>query len=289
MIRNARERHPKDAKVTIRRLTVAMTGLLLIAVAGAALLSYYREVAAEANEFTEIALLVGTPEATNGVQVTPVPAVLTESSVAPDIVSSPEPTAQEPEIPRALERFTELYAQNNELGGWVTIDGTEVNYPVMLTPDDPEKYIQLSFSKKASASGVPFIGEGCTISPRSDNIVLYGHHMKSGAMFAAIVKYQKKEFLQNHPVIHFSTLYDEGDYEIFAVLATDVRKAKALRCYTFLNANDEADFNDYLAGIRQASLYDTGVAVAYGDDLLTLSTCAYHTNDGRFVIIARRK
>jgi len=263
-----------------------MTGLLLIAVAGAALLADYRETAAEADEFTEIALLAATSNGGVNPQITPDPATLTEATASS---VSPEPTAKEPENAQILSRFTELHAQNSDLGGWVAIDGTDVNYPVMFTPENPEKYIHLSFSKKESMSGVPFVGEGCTIQPRSDNIVLYGHHMKSGAMFASIVKYQDEDFWREHPIIHFSTLYDEGDYEVFAALATDLREAKTLRCYTFLNARDEADFQDFLDGIRGAALYDTGVSVSYGDDLLTLSTCAYHTNDGRLVILAKRK
>ena len=286
MERNGRETCKSKAERFLRRLLLVMTGLLLIAVAGAALLADYRERAVEANEFTEIALLAATPNGGVEPQATPAPATLNETATSS---ASPEPTVEEPEDAQILSRFTELYAQNSDLGGWVAIDGTEVNYPVMFTPENPQKYIHLSFSGKESMSGVPFIGEGCTILPRSDNIVLYGHHMKSGAMFADIVKYKDKDFWCEHPIIHFSTLYDEGDYEVFAALATDLREAKTLRCYTFLNARDEADFQNFLDGIRSAALYDTGVAVSYGDDLLTLSTCAYHTNDGRFVILAKRK
>ena len=283
---NGRETRKSKAERFLRRLLLIMTGLLLIVVAGAALLADDRERAAEANEFTEIALLAAKPNVETAAQATPVPATLGEAITAS---ASPEPTTEEPEDAKILARFTELYAQNGDLGGWVAIDGTDVNYPVMFTPEHPQKYIHLSFSGKESMSGVPFIGEGCTISPRSDNIVLYGHHMKSGAMFASIVKYKDKDFWREHPIIHFSTLYDEGDYEVFVALATDLREAKALRCYTFLNAKDEADFQDFLDGIRGAALYDTGVSVSYRDDLLTLSTCAYHTNDGRFVILAKRK
>ena len=283
---NGRETRKSKAERFLRRLLLVMTGLLLIAVAGAALLADYRERAAEAVEFREIVLLAATPNTGTAAQTTPVPATMNETVASSD---GPEPTVEEPENAQILSRFTELYAQNGDLGGWVAIDDTDVNYPVMFTPENPEKYIHLSFSQKTSMSGVPFIGGGWAISPGSYNIVLYGHHPKSGVMFADIVKYKDKDFCREHPIIHFSTLYDEGDYEVFAALATDIRAAKALRCYTFLNAKDEADFQDFLDGIRGAALYDTGVSVGYGDDLLTLSTCAYHTNDGRFVILAKRK
>ncbi len=286
MERNGRETCKSKAERFLRRLLLAMTGLLLISVAGAALLADYRERAAEADAFREIALLAATSNAEPATQATPVPETLGETVASS---ASPEPTAEEPKNAQILSRFTELYAQNSDLGGWIKIDDTDLDYPVMFTPDEPERYIHLAFSKKKSMSGVPFVGEGCTIWPRSDNIVLYGHHMKNGSMFATIVKYKDKDFWREHPIIHFSTLYDEGDYEIFAAMETDLRAAKTLRCYTFLNATDEADFQDFLDGIRGAALYDTGIAVRYGDDLITLSTCAYHTNDGRFVILAKRK
>ena len=290
MDRDAKKKQEKNATTTIRRLTLAMLGLLIIAVAGAALLRYYRETNAEADEFDQIALLMEAQSEQSPYPATPAPAYL-DGVPAETLNATLQPTQEEAENPQnsILGKLSELYAQNDELGGWVRIDGTKVNYPVMFTPDNPEKYISLSFIKKYSASGVPFIGEGYTISPRSDNIVLYGHHMRSGAMFATIVNYQKKQFLQKHPVIYFSTLYEEGEYEIFAAIATDLRSAKKLRCYTFVNAADEADFHAFIAGLRAASFYETDVEVKYGDDLLTLSTCAYHTNEGRLIIVARRR
>jgi sortase B len=291
MDRDAKKKQEKNATTTIRRLTIAMVGLLIIAVAGAALLRYYRETNAEADEFDQIALFMEAQSEQSPYPATPAPAYLDGEPVE-TLDATPQPAQEEAENPQSrkiLGKLSELYAQNDELGGWVRIDGTKVNYPVMFTPDNPEKYISLSFAKKYSASGVPFIGEGYTISPRSDNIVLYGHHMRSGAMFATIVNYQKKQFLQKHPVIYFSTLYEEGEYEIFAAIATDLRSAKKLRCYTFVNAADEADFQAFIAGLRAASFYETDVEVKYGDDLLTLSTCAYHTNEGRFIIVARRR
>lgn len=193
-------------------------------------------------------------------------------------------------VPKAiLKGFRELYRENPDLGGWVTIAGTVLDYPVMYTPSDPEKYLKRGFNGKQSAHGVPFIGKGSTINPRSDNIILYGHHMQDGTMFQSITKYESMSYWQKHPTIEFSTLYEKGTYEIFAVFRTDIYKAPSLRCYRFINALDEADFDDFIADIRRVSLYDTGVEVSYGDKLLTLSTCNYHTYDGRFVIIARQK
>lgn len=187
-----------------------------------------------------------------------------------------------------LNLYAELYQENPDMGGWIRIDGTVIDYPVMFTPDEPEKYLHLSFEGEHSNRGVPFIGEGCTIAPRSRNIVVYGHHMKNGSMFAAIVNYKDIDFWSEHPTIYFSTLYEEGEYEVFAAFETDIYAAKELHCYSFTTAKDEADFSEYIAGIQKAAFYNTGVDVSYDDELLTLSTCAYHTSNGRFVIVARK-
>lgn len=205
-----------------------------------------------------------------------------------EITSGDEPVPSGEPGHEILDQYAGLYQENPDLGGWIRIDGTNVNYPVMFTPDDPEKYLHLSFEGKYSKRGVPFIGEGCAITPRSQNIILYGHHMKNGSMFAAIVNYKDIDFWRGHPAIYFSTLYEEGEYEVIAAFETDVYAAEELRCYSFLGAKDEADFNEYIAAIREAALYDTGVDVAYGDGLLTVSTCSYHTSNGRFVVVARK-
>lgn len=187
-----------------------------------------------------------------------------------------------------LPQYAALYKKNPDMGGWIRIDFTNINYPVMFTPDNPEKYLHLSFDGKYSARGVPFVGESCTTHPRSENIVVYGHHMKNGSMFAGIVNYKDMSFCREHPVICFSTLYEEGKYEAVAVIETDIYAARKLRCYTFANAENKEDFDEYISGIKKASLYDTGVNAEYGDKLLTLSTCSYQTMDGRFLVIAKK-
>lgn len=83
------------------------------------------------------------------------------------------------------------------MAGWITIEGTPVNYPVMFTPDQPDFYLKHGFDKEYSAYGVPFVGENCTLSPRSDNLIIYGHHMKNGTMFAALADYENKDFTRS--------------------------------------------------------------------------------------------
>ncbi|MEE8705460.1 MAG: class B sortase [Oscillospiraceae bacterium] len=186
-----------------------------------------------------------------------------------------------------LPQFNDLISQNNDIGGWIRIEGTAVDYPVMYTPDEPQKYLHKAFDGTYSIYGVPFVGAGCSLSPRSENVVIYGHHMNDGTMFATLVNYAEKSYWEKHPVIEFSTLYESHQYEIFAAVSTDIQSAESIRCYSFINSANEADFNSFIDGIHNAALYDTGVDVKYGDCLLTLSTCAYHTENGRFVLIAK--
>lgn len=187
-----------------------------------------------------------------------------------------------------LQQYTELLKENSEFGGWIRIPGTKIDYPVMFTPDEPEKYLNRSFLGEYSYKGVPFIGAGCSIAPRSQNIIIYGHHMKDGSMFATLERYKNEEFWHEHPTIYFSTLYEKGEYEVFAAIETDIYAAQDLRCYSYINKSDQTDFKKYISAIQQASLYNTGIDVKYSDELLTLSTCSYHTNDGRFVVVAKK-
>ena len=245
--------------------------------------SEFHLLSAQLKRTASVPSAVPTPYA-ESVEPTVEPAAATTGEPAAEPTAEPTPEAP----PEILPQYAQLYAENKDLGGWVRIDGTVLDYPVMFTPEAPERYLHRAFNGSKSFSGVPFVGEGSSLWPRSDNLILYGHHMQKGTMFATIVKYKSESFWRKHPTIYFSTLYDEGEYEIFAVFQTDIYHDSALRCYDFIDAKDEADFDDYIARVRRASLYKTGVDVHYGDQLVTLSTCAYHTEDGRFVIVARK-
>lgn len=187
-----------------------------------------------------------------------------------------------------LPQYTTLLARNSDFAGWLRISGTNINYPVMYTPDEPEYYLHRGFDKRKSFSGVPFIGESS--APDAANILIYGHHMKNGTMFADLVSYAKKTFWQAHPVIHFSNLHQENTYEIIGAFyskdyGTD---EKGFAYYQYADLQTQEAFESYVKQVKAVSIYDTGITAAYGDQLLTLSTCSYHVKDGRFVVVARR-
>ena len=199
------------------------------------------------------------------------------------------PSQQEGSEPSMLAAYASLAERNPDLFGWIEIEGTKLNYPVMYTPDDPEHYLRRAFDGSSSMSGVPFLDgrcfEGC------GNYLIYGHHMKNGTMFASITSYGKEEFWQNHPVIRFDTLYETGTYEVVAAFYAKVYSADdvdVFRYYVYTDLSDPEVFAEYAEQIKGAALYDTGIEVAYGDQLLTLSTCEYHTANGRFVVVAKK-
>ena len=187
-----------------------------------------------------------------------------------------------------ISKYEEIYKDNPDLFGWIKIDDTRIDYPVMQTPEDPEKYLRTNFEEKYSHAGLPFVDEECTKD--SDNIIIYAHNMKDGSMFQTLFKYKKEKYWKEHPIIQFDTLYDEQEYEVLAVFYDRVyyKHEDVFKFYQFINAEDEADYKDAIKNYKEKQLYDTGVEAEYGDQLITLVTCSYHEDNGRFVVVARK-
>ena len=183
------------------------------------------------------------------------------------------------------DQYGTLFEQNPDMIGWISIEGTALNYPVMQTPGSPDFYLRRNFEKQHSEAGTPYAAEGCSISPQSDNITIYGHHMKSGKLFGALDGYKNEAFWREHPVIRFDTRAGFGEYEVFAVFK--VAPADFLY-HTFINAAEQAEFDEYVSRCKALSIYDTGITAAYGDNLIPLSTCEYSQTDGRLVVVARK-
>ena len=202
------------------------------------------------------------------------------------IIETTVPVETEPVI---LPELAEIYADNPDLVGWITIEGTVLDYPVMHTPENGEKYLYKNINGNFDVNGLPFIEDGCSMDPESDNIIIYGHNMNSGKMFASLMKYAKKDYWEEHPTIRFSTLYEEREYKIIAAFYDRVyyKYEDCFKFYQFIDAKDEAHFEEAISYFKENAEYDTGVTAEYGDRLITLVTCAYHVKNGRFVVVAR--
>ena len=217
------------------------------------------------------------------------------SAVADLVLKEPEenvtesiPVAEEPAVPMtAREKYGEVYAANSDFVGWISIEGTAIDYPVMQSIDRPNFYLRRGFGREYSKHGVPYIQEDCVVG-NSDNLIIYGHHMNDGSMFSDLCSYKNKAFWQTHPTIRFDTLEGFGVYEIVAVFKTVVYSQNGFRYFDFVDLDDPARFNAYIARCKALSLYDTGVEASYGDKLITLSTCEYSRENGRMVVVARK-
>lgn len=186
-----------------------------------------------------------------------------------------------------LAKYRELYLQNEDMVGWIAIDETKLNYPVMQTKNNPNFYLKRNFEKEYSDLGVPYIQENCDIL-NSDNLIIYGHHIKGGKMFGALESYKSKSFYEKHKTIQFDALTEQAEYEIVAVFKTVAYSAEGYRYYDFVNAETEEAFAEYVAKCKELALYDTGVSAEYGDKLITLSTCEYSAQNGRLVVVAKK-
>ncbi len=198
---------------------------------------------------------------------------------------------QEEEIvlPDILDEYKTLYNKNKKLIGWLKIDDTIIDYPVMQTSNN-EYYLTHNFNQEKDNNGSIFMDKDCVAYPRSQNLILYGHHMKSGKMFGDLEKYAKESYYQKHSIIRFDTIYEKGVYQVMYVFRARVLKENeiAFKYYQFIEANSGEEFNSYMNEMAEMSLYDTGVTAEYGDELLTLSTCDHSQTDGRFVVVAKR-
>ena len=189
-----------------------------------------------------------------------------------------------------LPEYAKLYEQNSDIVGWIRIDDTQINYPVMQSPQEPNFYLKHGFDKAYSDYGCPYVQEDCDVQEPSDNLVIYGHHMSNGSMFAHLEKFKSKDFWNEHRTITFNTLTDKQEYEIVSVFRTVVYtdSSDAFKYYRFVDAESDDVFDDYIGKCKELSFYDTGVTAEYGDKLITLSTCEYSRNNSRLVVVAKR-
>ena len=182
--------------------------------------------------------------------------------------------------------INKLYEENKDIVGWLKIDNTTINYPIMQNINDPNYYLRRDFYKNYSSYGTPYMAKQCNLN--SDNIVIYGHHMKNNKMFGELEKYKSKDFYNNHKIITFTTLEKEYSYEIFAVFKTTVYTKNAFRYYENINFENKKMYNDFINICKDKSLYQTGIEIKDKEKLITLSTCEYSNKNSRLVIVARK-
>lgn len=212
-----------------------------------------------------------------------------ETELLNDIeVNKTEVTKQKTE--RMLQ-VSELKKENEDIVGWIEIEGTKVNNPVLQGTDN-SFYMNHDYKKKESVYGSLFLDESYDWNKPSSNLLIYGHNLNNGTMFQELLKYEKESFYKQHPVIRFTTENEDAEYEIIAVLKARVyykSEKNVFRYYYFVNAKTEDEYNEFVKNAKSESLYSIDKTAKYGEQLITLSTCSYHVKDGRFAVVGRKK
>ncbi|MCI9427937.1 MAG: class B sortase [Eubacterium sp.] len=187
------------------------------------------------------------------------------------------------------DHLQKLAKKNADLIGWLKIEGTKIDYPVMQCQDD-NYYLSHDFYKNESRYGCLYVKQIADVTTPDTNFIIYGHNMKDGSMFGELDQYKIHSFYDTHSEIEFDTLSETRQYEILAAFPTQISNQKDnFQYYEFYHADTEKEFQDFYQNIKKLSLYDTGKTAEWTDTFLTLSTCDNHTEDGRFVIVAKRK
>ncbi len=251
----------------------------------AMVIRYYVRGNAEEAAFTKLASMIAQSETPTEATL---PAESPDVSAAspPSVAAGSEPVSESPSTMQP--GYDTLYAMNSDFIGWLSVSGTKIDYPVMLTPDDPQYYLRRAFDKTSSDSGTPFIGLNGT--PDTDCFIIYGHNMKNKTMFGTLSRYQEQSFWDTVPTFSFNTLYENRTYEVFAALECRIldEDEVGLRYYEYSGDLTEEEYAELTQWLLDNAAYDTGIIPSYGDQILILSTCSYHTDNGRFIVAARR-
>lgn len=186
-----------------RKISLAAVFVLLSALLAVSVVMTFRELSVrqkEKEDFEELAEMV---------QIIP------SQPIQPE--ETPALIDDEPE--EILRDLSELFAENSECIGWLCIPNTTVNYPVMYTPNAPQKYLRRNFYGEYSQSGVPFLDYRC--SPDSGDLLIYGHNMKNGTMFSDLKKYLDADFLSSHQTIELQIANSLYRYTVTEIKVTD--------------------------------------------------------------------
>jgi len=185
----------------------------------------------------------------------------------------------------------DLQKQNSDIVGWLQIENTNINYPVLQGKDN-DFYMTHDYKKEYSKEGSLFLDKDYDWTLPSTNLLIYGHNNRgTNEMFTGLINYKDEDYYKNHKTIRFTTNEEDAEYEIISVFLSRVyykSETNVFRYYYFINAENEQEFNEYVQKSKAASLYDIEATAEYGDQLLTLSTCEFSQEDGRLAVVAKK-
>ncbi|WP_175562120.1 class B sortase [Anaerocolumna xylanovorans] len=189
-----------------------------------------------------------------------------------------------------LKEFSGLLSVNEDVKGWITIDGTNIDYPVLQSgKDDPEYYLHKNLDRKTDKAGSIFLDINSSVEENTQNMLIYGHNMKStDNMFHYLIKYNDLAYYRKHPVITFDTLYHKGQWKIISIFKADANINDDFFDFTRTRFESDTDFLEYVYQLRIRSIYNIPVDMNEKDQIITLVTCSYELDNYRTVIVARK-
>lgn len=259
---------------------------LVLLVSGGMLAAYYLDAYTQQNRYDDLASLRGNTATIS--RPDPLAEETLPEPTEPELVTVTDPETGE--SVQVLSEFAQLYVMNNDIVGWLTVPGTVIDYPVMQTPDSPDYYLYRNFDKEDNKRGCLYVREVCDVFAPSDNLTVYGHHMRDGSMFGQLEKYRDPAFREENPCFWFDTLTERHTYQVIAVFLTTATVDEGFYYHAFVEAQSPEEFDEFVQTCHDLQLYDTGLSAQYGDKLICLSTCEYThpLQNGRLVVAAVR-
>lgn len=190
-----------------------------------------------------------------------------------------------------MKKIEKLRKENSEVVGWIQINGTTINYPILQTNNN-KYYLTHNYQKKESKYGSIFLKTECNLKNNNSNLIIYGHHMEDKQMFYPLVNYIDKKYYEEHKTIQIATLEEECTYTIMSVFKSRVfyqDEKDVFRYYNYTDLKDKNKYNEFIQNCKKIELYDTGIVAKYGDRIITLITCEYSQKNGRIVVVAKKE
>ena len=267
-------------------LVLAGAGFYILNRAGFSFLPFIESIAARESADNESTLPVEDPLPDETI---PVPSDDEEDAINIEETDSDKPKAEKPEPVRIPNPYKEKFLENEDMVGWLTLKDSPIDCPVMWTPENEEKYLHMDFNGNYSVGGCLLLDTDSALDPLTTNLIIHGHNMGNGTMFGTLSKFESEEYMEKHKFFHLHTKDYDHRYKVMAVFRSKVFYVsdECFKYYKFFEAKDEKEFEDFYNNVKEMSLYDTGVEAKYGDKFLTLSTCSYHTQNGRFVVVCK--
>lgn len=194
--------------------------------------------------------------------------------------------------------FKNLLQKNKDVVGYIRIldnpNATDkgykylVDYPILHRPNEKDYYLKRNLDGKYDERGSIYLRENCNILEPTDVLTIYGHAMADGQMFGRLNRFLNKTFFKEHPYIQMWDLYEEHTYQVVCVFKTSGTYGEGFPYHLFDNFSDEAEYLEFINGVRDLAIFDSGIETTYGDQFICLSTCEYTLNNGRLVLVAKR-